>query len=214
MGCGSSPIPDWTNYDNSLTVLIAQSSLLSWLVQHTKLKSVVQIDFLRKCKEYRVRYASALSIPEKSGTVDIVFSSDMLGHLDRVDARMFLAECRRILRPGGFLRLSVPNLKMMAKYYLQDGDANLFLERLAFPLDKPRGFFEIIRWLLIGHRGHYWMYDNSLLCELVTSCGFIDAKVLKAGETTIPHYRKLDLSAHAGGEEVGAGSLYLEARRP
>ncbi len=178
------------------------------------LKRFVQIEFLRKCREYRVRYASALDIPEKSGTVDIVFSSDMLEHLDRIDSRKFLAECLRILRPGGLLRLSVPNLRMMAEYYLQGGDANLFLERLAFPLDKPRGFLETIRWLLIGHRGHYWMYDDSLLCELVTSCGFIDAQVLKAGETTILDYGKLDLNARAGGREVGAGSLYLEARRP
>jgi predicted SAM-dependent methyltransferase len=37
----------------------------------------------------------------------------MIEHLDRREARSFLAEARRVLRPGGVLRLAAPDLSRL-----------------------------------------------------------------------------------------------------
>ena len=56
-------------------------------------------------------------------------------------------------------------------------------------------------------RNHRWMYDGSSLARLVTEAGFRDAKVLAAGETTIPDPGALNL------RERERESCYVETRK-
>jgi len=53
------------------------------------------------------------------GSMDAVYASHMLEHLDRHAVPALLAECRRVLRPGGVLRLAVPDFEAMARLYVQ-----------------------------------------------------------------------------------------------
>jgi SAM-dependent methyltransferase len=48
----------------------------------------------------------AADIPVQSGTVDIVFSTQVIEHVP--DPQAMMRECRRVLRPGGFLILTGP----------------------------------------------------------------------------------------------------------
>lgn len=57
-------------------------------------------------------------LPLPDGCMDAVYASHMLEHLDRDKAPEMLAECRRVLRPGGVLRLAVPDLEAMARLYV------------------------------------------------------------------------------------------------
>ena len=52
--------------------------------------------------------ADALDIPLRAGSIDVAVSLETIEHL--IDARRFLVELRRVLRPGGTLRLSSPNV--------------------------------------------------------------------------------------------------------
>lgn len=47
-------------------------------------------------------------LPFGDGTVDCVFAGEVIEHL--IDTDHFLGECRRVLRPGGRLVLTTPNL--------------------------------------------------------------------------------------------------------
>jgi len=58
-------------------------------------------------------------IPAADGAVDACYSSHMLEHLPPAWASAFVAECFRVLKPGGVLRLVVPDLEGIAKNYLQ-----------------------------------------------------------------------------------------------
>ena len=57
-------------------------------------------------------------IPFPDGTFDGVYHSHLLEHLDREDAALLSRDCLRVLRPGGVLRVAVPDLERIVRGYL------------------------------------------------------------------------------------------------
>jgi SAM-dependent methyltransferase len=57
-------------------------------------------------------------LPFDDAMFDAVYHSHVLEHLPRDRAPALLAECRRVLRPGGVLRVAVPDLEQIARLYL------------------------------------------------------------------------------------------------
>jgi predicted SAM-dependent methyltransferase len=55
-------------------------------------------------------------IPFNGEEVDGIFASHFLEHLTPQEAVAFLQECSRVLRPGGVLRVSVPDAARMMTY--------------------------------------------------------------------------------------------------
>ncbi len=58
-------------------------------------------------------------IPFEDGTFDVVYHSHVLEHFSKTGAIAFLQECHRVLRPGGILRVVVPDLEQIARMYLE-----------------------------------------------------------------------------------------------
>src|SRR5690606_34430458 len=50
---------------------------------------------------------------------DGIYCSHLIEHLDRDHARRFVADCLRVLRPGGVVRFVVPDLECIAREYLR-----------------------------------------------------------------------------------------------
>lgn len=88
IGCGPVFHPDWINLD---------------LVSHSA--EVVAHDLTR-------------GLPFSAGMVDACYSSHVLEHLRPEEARFFLEEQRRVLKPGGVLRVVVPDLEAISRIYL------------------------------------------------------------------------------------------------
>jgi SAM-dependent methyltransferase len=210
IGCGQSPTEGWINYDDSFAVRMAGSPLLTWAMRRTGLADAGNLEFAAVARACGIRHADAARrIPHGDGSVDAIYSSHMIEHLDRREARGFLAECRRVLRPRGMLRLAVPDVSLPVRDYLADGDADVFLEQLQFDLDRPRGIRGRLRHLLTGGgRGHRWMYDKRSLRTLVEAAGFMEIETLPPGRTRIADPGRLDLA------ERPEESIYLEAVRP
>ena len=57
-----------------------------------------------------------ISFPDAS--FDVVYHSHLLEHFPKVAAESFLRECCRVLRPGGILRVVVPDLEQIVRTYL------------------------------------------------------------------------------------------------
>ena len=55
-----------------------------------------------------------------TGHFDVVFTSNMLEHLDRDEVHATLAEVRRVLKPGGRLVIIQPNFRYCAREYFDD----------------------------------------------------------------------------------------------
>ncbi len=57
-------------------------------------------------------------LPYASESIDFCYSSHVLEHLRRLDARNLLVDCRRVLKREGVIRLVVPDLESLVRDYL------------------------------------------------------------------------------------------------
>lgn len=89
LGCGTRFHPLWSNVDFISTE-----------------KGVIAHD-LRK------------GVPFQDSVFDVVYSSHILEHFPKNAALPFIKECYRVLRPGGIIRIAVPDLERIARLYLQ-----------------------------------------------------------------------------------------------
>src|SRR5262245_45917183 len=107
IGCGMSPTLGWQNFDSSPSLKLAK--LPRWI---TKYGHGHQWDFVEFLRDKDIRYANAARrIPLANGSVEVLYSSHMMEHLDRAEARVFLREAYRVLSPGGYIRLVLPDLE-------------------------------------------------------------------------------------------------------
>lgn len=209
IGCGDVPASGWLNYDNSLTVRLASIPGLAWVLARGGFFSPRQHQFIEAVRKHGIRYADAVAkIPHSDNSVDVVYTCHMLEHLDRREAVQFLAETMRVLKPGGILRVVVPDLKLHARNYLEDDDADRFLDAVMLSTPSPEGFLSRIKLLIVGHRHHLWMYDEKSISGLIEVCGFSEVKSLRPGETRIPFPDGLDLY------ERSEESIFVEAVKP
>ena len=86
------------------------------------------------------------------------------------DCRLALRNTRRMLRPGGFFRLVLPDLEHFVKAYMASKAPNAALEFMEETYlgkkKRPRGLTGFLPEYL-GNSGHLWMWDfNSLAMEL------------------------------------------------
>lgn len=184
-----------------------------------------------------MRHDLRKGIPFPDGSVDAVYHSHVLEHLDRDVVPGFLAEVHRVLRPGGIHRIVVPDLEAQARAYLDTLDGALvgateptaheesvhvlieqMVRREAWGT-STRG--PVRRWLenrLLGDarsRGetHQWMWDRVSLPHELEVAGFHDPQVLSNTESQIPGWGSYLLDETPEGAEYKPGSMYVEATR-
>lgn len=209
VGCGLSPTPGWLNLDNSPSVRFARLPILHSVLRASGLLTDKSAELAELGRCGKIRYANAARhIPCASGSVTAVYSSHMIEHLDRAEARGFLAEVRRVLRPGGVVRVAAPDLTRLVSDYLASRDADEFIAGSHLGLDRPAGLRAWMRWTVVGPRHHLWMYDGESLARLLHETGFAEAAAVPPGSTKIATPGRLDLWERA------AESVYVEAVRP
>ena len=58
-------------------------------------------------------------IPLETGRFDLVYHSHVLEHFTKEDGKVFIQECFRVCKPGGRIRIALPNLELIAQEYLK-----------------------------------------------------------------------------------------------
>jgi SAM-dependent methyltransferase len=206
VGCGTTPTPGWINYDNSPSVRLARHPLLAAFLYRLGLINKDQKILILAATNKDILWAEATTyIPLPNASVDVLYSSHMIEHLDRENAMSFLIEVRRVLASNGIVRIVVPDLKKLVAEYLEQGDADAFIERTLLTRSKPKNILEKLKYLVVGERLHQWMYDGNSMVRLLMKAGFRDPKILPPGSTLITDPGSLNL------EERNEESVYIEA---
>ena len=65
-----------------------------------------------------IPYDLSKGIPFADNTFELVYHSHVLEHFSRNAATSFIQECYRVLRPGGILRVVVPDFEQIARLYI------------------------------------------------------------------------------------------------
>ncbi len=103
----------------------------------------------------------------KSGEVDEIYASHVLEYFDRSYVITVLKEWKRVLKPGGILRLAVPNFLKLVEVYQSSKD----LSSIIGPL---YGKWDIGDQEFIYHKT---VYDKHSLNILLKEVGFKDIKI-------------------------------------
>jgi SAM-dependent methyltransferase len=135
----------------------------------------------------------------------------MVEHFSPGEMEQFLAKCARVLRPGGILRLAVPDLEAEVEGYRASRaagrtDAADELNRLFYNAPGTDGANLVHRLAItVLHRPHSWMYDFDSMATRMQDAGFTDVTRFAYREGRLPEVDVLD---------VRPESLFVEALRP
>lgn len=209
VGCGDSPIPGWRNFDNSISLRLARVPLLSPILRRAGLLNPRQFAFVEFTRVHRIEYGDGVKgLPIPDSSVEALYSCHMIEHLSRTGAGRFLEEARRVLIPGGVIRLAVPDLRRLANRYLATGDADKFIATTYLGQEDDESFAGRLSTLIAGPRLHGWMYDETSMVRLLRDQCFSEVAAVPPGETRIREPGELDL------REKEDESIYVEALKP
>lgn len=129
----------------------------------------VNIDLLRPGRRLELYWDLRRGIPFASSSVDAIFAEHLFEHLTLDQGIGLLRECRRVLAPGGVVRIGVPDLdRYVASYLRQDP-----LIDAALPGRPTRAVALGEPFFLHGHR---IMYDFETLEYALRQAGFDGAE--------------------------------------
>lgn len=206
IGCGRSPTNGWLNFDNSLAIKLSKYPSITFILKALNLLNEEQIKNIEWNRKNKISFANASKkLPFKNDSVDVIYSSHMLEHLSRSEARNFISEARRSLANGGILRISVPDLRKLVDRYVENSNADAFIDATLLADVKLNSIKDKLKLLIIGFRHHQWMYDEKSLSNLLLDCGFTQIFVLDPGITKIKNHNGLNLY------ERSDESIYVEA---
>ena len=78
---------------------------------------VVYKDLAGTTNTYMFNHDLRNGVPADSNSLDLVYHSHMLEHLSYQDGIQFIRECFRVLKPGGTMRILVPDLELWINAY-------------------------------------------------------------------------------------------------
>lgn len=138
-------------------------------------------------------------LPFEPGVAAAIFHEHLFEHLPLAAGIVLTDECFRMLRPGGWLRICVPDAEQYAKGYALGGS---FLEDNRPARPTPMLAMQEVFYL----PSHHTMYDFDTLSAVLSAAGFVDIQRSAFGTGR--------LQPNIDSPNRAIESLYVEARKP
>jgi ubiquinone/menaquinone biosynthesis C-methylase UbiE len=220
LGCGPTAPSGWLNVDGSWN---------AWFSNHPHLRKVLKAVGVinpNHGAQWIVRplvHDLTKPLPFKENSFSSVYASHVLEHLYLADAQRLLSECRRVLKPGGVIRMVVPDLRSMVTTYLKSKNGGSLASEKAIAADKlnemlmfrsperPKGnflysFYSL--WKDFHH--HKWMYDADSLIGYMEATGFASVSERKYLQSEIPGIEEVEEAKRI----IDGAGVCVEAKKP
>ena len=166
LGCGRNLLGGWINTDSK-----------------TSLQGCDYLDVTEK-------------FPYDDNSVDYIFSEHMIEHISLQDGKFQLEESFRVLKSGGKIRISTPDLKFLIELYT-DNKTDLQKRYIDYTVNHPAynvsiGIDTFIINNFVRDWGHIFIYDKKILKTLLESIGFTDVKSYLITESEDENLKNLE----------------------
>lgn len=236
LACGTKMHWAWNNLDFSPYARLRRRPWAAKMLRWTGALSDERYERLALVDPNIISWNLCRGIPFSDCTFDVVYHSHFLEHLEKQAAISFLKECCRVLKPGGVLRVVVPDLNVAVTAYVESikalelGEADAFVIHSKATYDL---FDQMVRTEITGTakqnrlvrglerfiRGnaaragelHRWMYDRWSLAQLFESLHLREIHPESACTSRIVGWSSFGLDTLDDGSPAKPESLYMEA---
>jgi predicted SAM-dependent methyltransferase len=187
IGCGGNVLPGWLNSD-----------------YYPRSPSILYIDATEQ-------------FPFGDGIFDYIFSEHMIEHVPLTDGFSMLRECHRVLRKGGRIRISTPDLRFVVSLYtdepseLQKQYINWSTKEFANWAPYPDARYVVNNF--VRDWGHQFIYDEETLRFAMQKAGFADVIRCKLQSSECEYLRKLENETRMPKGFLALETLTLEATK-
>jgi predicted SAM-dependent methyltransferase len=195
LGSEDNTIKEYAGIDGSFLIYLCKSHLPLFLKKKIYEKSCTSnhrnfFDFIKSIKPKRIIHHNlSYGIPFGSNSIQNIYTSHFLEHLDEKETEYILTESYRCLKNGGILRIIVPSIdeeiariENAIKIY-KKGDSKPIQEFITFDYNKTRNIFSF----------HRKMYSFKDFEKILRKMGFkkIEKKYFKEGE--MPKIKEIEV---------------------
>lgn len=143
-------------------------------------------NYLEGWENYDIEMDISKLIPKQSDYYDFIFAEHVVEHVDSPTALKFFYECKRILKPGGVLRVAVPSVNQVRDRITED--------YLAWTKELDYGDGTVSKALtniILNHgRLSSWNYD---LLDVMLEAAEFDIRVpAEVGKSTHPELSNIE----------------------
>ena len=156
--------------------------------------------------------------PFENDKLDYIFSEHTIEHLTYLQGMNMLKECCRVLKPGGKLRISTPDLSFLIHLY--DNQKSVLIRKYVkwakeMFLETAPCFEEIfVINNFVRAWGHKFIYDKKLLHYCLEQAGFEEIISRDLNESMDEELRYVEHTARMPAEFLRMESIILEAMKP
>jgi predicted SAM-dependent methyltransferase len=125
-------------------------------------------------------------LPFPDNTFNFLFAEQFIEHLSWKDGKLFFQECHRVLRPGGVIRLSTPDLERLIQVYYDENPYVTLAQAMERHRRKHNAVLSTACHFINDYFhlwGHKFIYDEETLLNELLKAGFVNIKRCRFGKS-------------------------------